>query len=1087
MCNDMSLTRETNVLSDSSILDLSSHADCSPEQLLHDLQLRHAELEFKLIELDVQNEHLRTIQARHEESNSYLADLFNNAPIGYLTLSDKGLISGANLTAAKLFRIDREDLLSCHFSTLLTAQDSDRWYLFCRELKNHKQQGTITLSIKACDDTEMIVRLDCLRINSTLRITLSDLTTTIVTDISQVKAANDGLKDLVTLNFILNNTPVLIGYWDKHLKNQFSNWAYSRWFGKTPQQIKGKSLRQTIGEQLYAENLPHINSVMQGESQLFDRHIPSPDPNKTIHTQLSYLPHIINGQVEGFYVLGIDITDKDNLHETRFQKRAIFETLNQGVIITDTNKKITYINQAIRQLTGYSAEEMLGKSCDLLQGKNTDPQLILQMRESLNQCKAFKGEIINYRKDGSEFWNELVISPIFDSHGNLSQFVSFQNDISERKHLEADLIASEQGFKNLAQAKSDFLAYMSHEIRTPMNGVLGMLDLLSETELSALQQNWLGTAHSSGQALLEIINDILDLSKLEADQVEIESVSFNLVELIDEVCALLALRAHEKGLELNCELAAILTPVWQGDPLRIRQVLTNLIGNALKFTEQGEVSICVMPLPESPHQLRFEIRDTGIGISEENQSRLFKSFSQAESSTSRLFGGTGLGLSISKKLVDLMGGTIGVDSIENQATCFWFTLPLKQTEALPATELRIDLSGKRALIADENATNRNILRHYLNSWGLSVNEAVDGTSALIELQTSASQGVNYDLILLDMQMPIMDGLTLAKCLVQIPAFANIPIILLSSINQLKLAEYENTSIVECLLKPARQSQLFNAVGNALQCISQIPYKSALIELETPNYQDKKVLVVEDNQINQKVIVAKLAKFKIVPDLAENGALAVSKLEQNTYDLIFMDCQMPVMDGYVTTRELRLLETRLGLPHQTVIALTANALNGDSEKCLTAGMDDYLTKPIISEHLKDILVLYLGKSSSEIAPILADKNSSLPVWDKVATLNHLDEDSDLLFEMIDLLLKESPKQLQSLLLFLADGNLPELAKTAHLIKGIVDHFYAITARDCAYLLEQTALYGQPADYQSMTQALINAVTELMSELRLTRTS
>jgi CheY-like chemotaxis protein len=577
---------------------------------------------------------------------------------------------------------------------------------------------------------------------------------------------------------------------------------------------------------------------------------------------------------------------------------------------------------------------------------------------------------------------------------------------------------------------------MSHEIRTPMNGVLGMLDLLRETDMTPAQHELLETAHSSGEILLGIINDILDFSKLEAGKFQVEQINFNLVELVDNSCAALAAQAHAKGLELNCSLPVDLPLRWQGDPLRIRQVLTNLIGNAVKFTAQGEVSVSVTSsvLADSQNELRFEVRDTGIGISAAVQSQLFKSFSQADSSTSRSFGGSGLGLFISKKLVELMGGAIGINSDPGQGSCFWFTLPLvpsASVETVAPSYEHYDPSGKRVLIVDDNATNRNILRTYLTRWGMDVDEADNGNAALIHLQPSALREVCYDLIVLDMKMPEMDGLTLAKCLAQIPALAKLPIILLSSGDQLSPADYQGTGIVQRLMKPVRQMQLFEAMVNALQGSSQATPKPARPELERPSYQGKKVLVVEDNKINQKVIVAKLAKFDIVPDLAENGQLALDQMAHSTYDLIFMDCQMPVLDGYAATAELRLLEARQGIPHQTVIALTANALEGEREKCLAAGMDDYLSKPIISEQLKAILDARLGPKPAEISPALSVENSvpaaSVPsVWDANAALDNLDGDSALLDEMIALFLTEAPQLLIELAKVKAEGNLPELA-------------------------------------------------------------
>ncbi|MFI3199546.1 MAG: response regulator, partial [Methylococcaceae bacterium] len=393
-------------------------------------------------------------------------------------------------------------------------------------------------------------------------------------------------------------------------------------------------------------------------------------------------------------------------------------------------------------------------------------------------------------------------------------------------------------------------------------------------------------------------------------------------------------------------------------------------------------------------------------------------------------------------------------------------------------------SGKCALIVDDNATNRNILNHYLNSWGLTVREADNGTTALTELQTSLSHGISYDLIVLDRQMPVMDGLTLAKCLGQIPGLASIPIILLSSSHQVNLVDYQHTSIVEHLLKPARQAQLFDALVNALQGLSPKKIKQARTALDRPNYQDKKVLVVEDNKTNQKVIVAKLGKFNIVPELAENGQLALATLAEYEYDLIFMDCHMPVMDGYSATRELRLLETSLGLPHQTVIALTANALSDEREKCLVAGMDDYLSKPLVSSQLRALLAKYFDADSPQVlvndtkVPVSRDPS----VWNETTALMHLQDDKELLLEMIPLFLMESATQLNELSHLYATGDLSALADTAHALKGGAALFYAAPVVACAQRLEDSARSGQSADYQSLIDTLDKETTTLINTLQ-----
>jgi len=615
------------------------------------------------------------------------------------------------------------------------------------------------------------------------------------------------------------------------------------------------------GDVLPVEKWP-VSLAIQGLSaENHEIQIRRKDTEESWTGSYSYAP-ILNeeGHITGSVSTARDITELKRSEALLLEAEAtriaahyarnLIEINLDPLVTLSSEGKITDANAAAETAFKCAKSELVGSD---FAGYFTKPDAAIAFYQ-----QAFKtGTVYNHALDISDAQGQatpvLYNATLYrDDAGVVLGAVAVARDITAIHKASEELEKAKDLAEEAVRIKSEFLANMSHEIRTPMNGVLGMLDLLSETELSSLQQNWLGTAHSSAQSLLEIINDILDFSKLDAGQVVIEQINFNLVDLIDDICASLALRAHDKGLELNCSLPANLAALWQGDPLRIRQVLTNLIGNAIKFTEHGEVSICVTLLPESPQQLRFEIRDTGIGISEANQLHLFKSFSQAESSTVRRFGGTGLGLFISKKLVELMGGTMGVDSVEGKGSCFWFTLPLKHSEALSAAEPSYDLSGKRALIVDDNATNRNILSHYLNNWGLDVSEADNGKTALIKLQTSLSQGSTYDVIVLDRLMPVMDGLTLAKCLAQIPCLADIPIILLSSSNQVQLADYQHTKIVQHLLKPVRQAQLFDALVNALHGVVSIKkVKPVLTEFDSPNYQNKKVLVVEDNKTNQK--------------------------------------------------------------------------------------------------------------------------------------------------------------------------------------------------------------------------------------------
>jgi PAS domain S-box-containing protein len=657
-----------------------------------------------------------------------------------------------------------------------------------------------------------------------------------------------------------------------------------------------------------------------------------------------------------------------------------------------------------------------------------------------------------------------------------------------KEQAKSSLEAARDAALEAARTKSAFLANMSHEIRTPMNGVIGMLELLKDTELSREQWDLLETAANSAESLLDILNEILDFSKLEAGKIEIEQASFDLASLVEEVCALSAVRAHHKRLELNCLYSPTLPRMWRGDPTRIRQTLANLVGNAVKFTETGEVSVRVTRAA-SASSLRFEIRDTGIGISKEAQARLFQAFTQADESTARRFGGTGLGLSISKSLIELMGGEMGLESEPGAGARFWFVLPLLPEEkAAPAPNL--DFSGRRALVVDDNETNRFILKHYLEHWGFFVSEADRGAAALAELEAAHRRGEAYDLALLDRHMPEMDGLALARRMNDDPDLRALPRILLSSGGIADSTERGKSGIARSLSKPVRQSLLFEAIAETFAGENgKASGASRAFAAKLPGYSGKRVLAAEDNRVNQKVLTAMLAKFGIVPQIVENGQAALDRLSRERFDLALMDCQMPVLDGYAATRALRAQEFEAGAPRVPIVALTAHATAGEREKCLVAGMDDYLSKPVTRERLAEALARWLGDpgdnsaSAHENCHGRDEESLSPPVslWDNKIALAALYDDEELLKEMIALFIGETPSHIAALRAAQERCDLSGLADAAHALKGMAGHFCAQPLKTLAAGLETNARSGAPADYARQTEALANAANALSEEL------
>ncbi len=743
---------------------------------------------------------------------------------------------------------------------------------------------------------------------------------------------------------------------------------------------------------------------------------------------------------ESFNTMAVALAARDEALRVQTERlQGILDHTTTTISVKDREGRYLLVNEQWRKAMGQVGVDVLGRTDDELFPADIAAAIRVTDVEILRTGRV--GEFERDAATGGRLFH-IVKFPLKHADGTVSATGTMGTDVTERQRAFAEAVEA-------SRSKSEFLANMSHEIRTPLNGVIGMTELLLAADLSPQQHEYAQTAANSSEALLDVINDILDFSKIEAGKLELDRHDFDLREAVEDTCEMLAPQAHSKNIELMAWIDEDVPSLVSGDRGRLRQVLTNLISNAVKFTEAGEVAVRVR---RERDRVRFDVVDTGIGISRNAIGRLFESFAQADTSTTRRYGGTGLGLTISRQLVELMGGEIGVESTPGAGSTFTFTALLGEPATpRPTRRARQPLPAiLKVLIVDDNATNRAIVEAYLSARDVRCSTADSGPDALGAMHEAARAGEPFELVVLDGQMPGMDGIELAQAISMAPSLRSARLVMLTSTSDRRAAARE-AGITHYLQKPVRRLRLLETVAEAM---GEAPATVTPVAAPAPGgRRDGAILVVEDNIVNQRVAEAMLAKRGFEVECANNGREAISMLAVRSYALVFMDCQMPEMDGYAATMAIRSREG--GDERLPIVAMTANAMKGDRERCLAAGMDDYLSKPLRPDELDAALERWLGAPPASASVEAARSENPFDALVDEARMRVFRVDyPEIVDQLIELFVESTPPLLDELREAADRGDGEEIRRAAHKLKGSCQNIGAGFMAKLAHDLEQS---------------------------------